>query len=144
MTVDELVALLRETDPRQAETPPVPGLEPPAHTDYGQPEVPSRHTESVNPCTDDCDADYGTPGTPTDYGQQEGLSGDALAAWDGRDEFAAWVCGLAGVLFEEDEQQQLTAADLTLTVSVWREERGLWVVRVWEGWPARPARKASP
>jgi hypothetical protein len=111
----------------------LPKVAPPAprQSAYGQAGVHRRPSEAVWVVTDDCETAYGTEGTETAYG----LSGKTLAAWDGRDDFAAWVCERAGLRFEEEEQL-LTVGDAKLRLSLWRGDRdGLWIFRVWEGRP---------
>ncbi len=118
----------------------------PAQTDYDQTDYDpergnhSRTSKSVNPFGNDCETDYGTEETSTDYVPEPGLSGDGLRAWDRNDEATERICVLVGLRFVEDEQQHLTIGGVTLLLSPWRTKDG-WVLRVWEGWPTRPPKK---
>jgi hypothetical protein len=119
---------------------------PPPEQTYLEPptQVPSRTTESVSAVTERLEQPqpYSEPEPPQPYSEpqtysepQERLSGEGLRAWDRRDDFARWVCALAGLRFEVDEEQRIDLGGRGLRVSLWRAEDGLWIIRLYEGWP---------
>jgi hypothetical protein len=70
------------------------------------------------------------------------MRGSALIDFDSKPEFARWVCEHAGIRLALDQRQCWRVDAQALTVSLWLDRRVLYILRVHDGWPSAPARKA--
>ena len=64
-----------------------------------------------------------------------------LEGFDKEPEVAAAVCGLLGLLPGEGERSVLEVGEHRVLVALWLDRKGLFKLRVLDGWPSSPRRK---